>query len=125
MVALHPFVMRSVATLAAIALLAGDTGAQVHYHPDGNPWKQRASDGPDAAVDGWYYNLGVTGIRVQLIESAPTVLLVQHVLKDSPASSTIRQGDILIAEIRVEVDLDAGVIAVTGLKRAGIGNHEL
>ena len=51
--------------------------AQVHYHPDGQPWRQRAGDGPDAEVPGWYYNLGRTGLRVELVAEAPTHLVVR------------------------------------------------
>jgi hypothetical protein len=52
-------------------LLASAAAAQVHYFPDGRPWKQRASGGPDAEAPGWYYNLGVTGIRVELYSNKP------------------------------------------------------
>ena len=55
----------------AIAQSVLPAAAQVHYHPDGQPWKQRAAGGPDAEVDGWYYNLGITGLRVELVEEAP------------------------------------------------------
>ena len=70
--------------------------AQVHYHPDGNPWRQRASAGPDAEVDGWYYNLGITGIRAQLVEDAPEHLLVKHVFEDTPAARQVRPGDLIV-----------------------------
>ena len=67
---------------AVLAALASPTAsAQVHYFPDGRPWSQRADGGPDAEVDGWYYNLGITGLRVQLIEEAPTHLLVEARLR--------------------------------------------
>jgi hypothetical protein len=77
-------------------LLATSATAQVHYHPDGNPWKQRASSGPDAEVDGWYYNLGVTGLRVQLLEEAPKQLLVKHVFDGTPAARKVRVGDRIV-----------------------------
>ena len=74
-------------------LLMTTATAQVHYHKDGNPWKQRAGRGPDAEVDGWYYNLGITGIRVELIEDAPDELLVKHVFAGSPADRKVLVGD--------------------------------
>ena len=67
--------------------------AQVHYHDDGNPWKQHAASGPDAAVPGWFYNLGITGLRAQLIADDPKVLLIQYVFPKSPVSEVIQIGD--------------------------------
>jgi hypothetical protein len=83
-------------SISAFTLLAPAAIAQVHYHPDGNPWKQRARNGPDAEVDGWYYNLGITGLRVQLLEDQPTHLLVKHVFENSPAERKVRIGDLII-----------------------------
>lgn len=67
--------------------------AQVHYHADGRPWSQRARNGPDAEVPGWYYNLGTTGLRVELVADAPTHLVVRHVFAGSPAAAHVRVGD--------------------------------
>ena len=50
--------------------------SQVHYLSNGSPWNRRAEAGPDAEVGGWYYNLGTTGIRVQLIAEAPKPLVL-------------------------------------------------
>ena len=81
--------------LFACVASASNAFAQVHYYGDGRPWKQRAGDGPDAEVDGWYYNLGVTGLRVELVESAPKHLLVKHVFDDSPAARKVKVGDFI------------------------------
>lgn len=67
--------------------------AQVHYHDDGRPWNQKANRGPDAAVPGWFYNLGETGLRVELVAAAPTHLVVRHVFDGSPAHGEVRVGD--------------------------------
>lgn len=67
--------------------------AQVDYSADGRPWSQRADGGPDAEVKGWYYNLGITGLRVRLIEESPTHLVVEHVFERSPAARAVRVGD--------------------------------
>jgi hypothetical protein len=80
-------------SLLAFVLTSIPAAAQVHYHPDGNPWKQRASSGPDAEVPGWYYNLGLTGIRVELVEAQPTHLVVRYVFAKTPASGRVRVGD--------------------------------
>lgn len=79
---------------ALVAWLAVSAAvAQVHYFADGRPWRQRAHSGPDQVVDGWYYNLGVSGLRVELVEAAPTHLVVRHVFKGSPADGQLRVGD--------------------------------
>lgn len=77
-------------------LSCAPVAAQVHYHPDGRPWSQRARSGPDAEVPGWYYNLGITGLRVELTEEAPRHLTVRHVLSGSPAEKKILPGDVLV-----------------------------
>lgn len=70
--------------------------AQVHHHPDGHPWRQRVERGPDAECPGWFYNLGVTGIRVQLTEATPRVLLVGCVLRGSVAEGVVQIGDRIV-----------------------------
>jgi len=87
-----------IATRLATALLAlsGGVLAQVHYHPDGSPWNQRADSGPDAVVPGWYYNLGLSGLRVELVEQEPTQLVVRYVFEGSPAAGKVEIGDALI-----------------------------
>lgn len=82
-------------TLALLPLAASIAVAQVHYHEDGRPWKQRVNKGPDAAVPGWFYNLGVTGLRVQLIKERPKHLQVMHVLEGSPAEGQVLVGDVI------------------------------
>lgn len=84
--------LAAVLVLATAPLLA----AQVHYFPDGAPWNQRADAGPDAVVDGWYYNLGISGLRVMLLADAPKHLLVKHVFDGSPAARRVRVGDVLV-----------------------------
>ncbi|HMS16391.1 MAG TPA: DUF6288 domain-containing protein, partial [Planctomycetota bacterium] len=85
--------------LAIVLSLASSLIGQVHYHADGGPWRQRASSGPDAEVPGWYYNLGVTGLRVELVADHPTHLVVRHVLSESVAENLIRPGDHLVGAL--------------------------
>lgn len=82
--------------LLAAAGLVGPATAQVHYHPNGRPWTIQARSGPDAEVEGWLYNLGLTGIRVKLIEEEPTHLVVGHVFEGSRAEGKVRVGDHII-----------------------------
>ena len=84
-----------VARLAFVVLvgLPASLQAQVDYHDSGEPWNQRADSGPDADVPGWFYNLGITGLRVQLVKDDPKSLLVKYVFPDSPASRQVKVGD--------------------------------
>ncbi len=70
--------------------------SQVHYFEDGRPWKNRANGGPDREVDGWYYNLGVTGMRAELSASRPKHLLIKYVFTGSPADKQIQANDYIV-----------------------------
>jgi len=86
------------APFAFFALLAGISTpllAQVHYEND-HPWKQRAESGPDAEVPGWFYNLGITGMRAVLVADEPKVLLVRHVFPKTPARGLVKIDDKII-----------------------------
>ena len=69
--------------------------AQVDYGKD-NPWNQRAESGPDAEVPGWFYNLGITGLRAQLVADEPAALLIKYVFPKSPADGHIKNGDLIV-----------------------------
>jgi len=87
-----PLVARGLSILAVFACATLAT-AQVHYHDSGHPWKQRARSGPDAEVPGWYYNLGITGLRAELVADEPKSLVIRHVFARSPASGIVHVGD--------------------------------
>jgi Family of unknown function (DUF6288) len=84
------------ATAPLSSLLLQAQAAQVHYHANGAPWNQRADAGPDAVVPGWYYNLGLSGLRVELVAAEPTHLVVRHVLAGSPTKGLVEVGDHII-----------------------------
>ena len=88
--------MRRLLSCLTASLACAALSAQVHYHDDGRPWRQRANSGPDQVVDGWFYNLGVTGLRVELVATAPTHLVVRHVFEGSPAAKKVRVGDHIV-----------------------------
>jgi hypothetical protein len=89
------FHLSAVILALGLLLFPSPSFAQVHYDGLDHPWGQRAGSGPDAEVDGWYFNLGLSGIRAQLLEDAPTLLLVKHVFQGSPADGKVRVGDLL------------------------------
>lgn len=84
--------------LSIVAILSTSclSPAQVHYFPDDRPWKNQANSGPDAEVKGWLYNLGVTGLRVRLVEDSPTHLVVGHVFERSAADGKVKVGDHIV-----------------------------
>jgi len=84
---------RKLFPVAAALLMAALGFAQVHHFPDGGPWNQRAGSGPDAEVPGWYYNLGPTGLRVELVDAAPKELFVRYVFAGTPAAGKLQVGD--------------------------------
>ncbi|QDV04950.1 hypothetical protein Poly30_04450 [Planctomycetes bacterium Poly30] len=59
-----------------VSAVSSPATAQVYHDPDGKPWIQRTDIGPDAEAPGWFYDLGVTGLRVRLEEEQPTQLVV-------------------------------------------------
>jgi alpha-galactosidase len=83
-------------TVVPVVLSAVEARAQVHYQESGHPWKQRADAGPDAEVPGWYYNLGITGMRAELVADAPKSLVIRHVFANSPAYGLVQSGDHII-----------------------------
>jgi hypothetical protein len=86
-------------TLRLVCLLvlchASPLLAQVDYGKD-NPWNQRAESGPDAEVPGWFYNLGITGLRAQLVADEPKALLIKYVFPKSPADGRVKVGDLIV-----------------------------
>ncbi|MDG2310067.1 MAG: hypothetical protein P8L98_05760, partial [Planctomycetota bacterium] len=71
--------LKTLVACSAVIVLSGYSQAQVHYTDGGSPWNQKVESGPDKDVPGWFYNCGITGIRVELIEDVPTSLLVRYV----------------------------------------------
>jgi hypothetical protein len=83
--------------LASLLLLgqASRSHAQVDYGKE-SPWDQRAESGPDAKVPGWFYNLGITGLRAQLVADEPKALLIKYVFPKSPADGEVKVGDLVV-----------------------------
>jgi len=87
--------LKTLVACSAVIVLSGYSQAQVHYTDGGSPWNQKVESGPDKDVPGWFYNCGITGIRVELIEDVPTALLVRYVFPKSPAFGKIKEGDFI------------------------------
>lgn len=80
----------------ALLLFSASLQGQVHYHDNHSPWGQRVNSGPDAEAPGWFYNLGITGLRAQLIPNEPKALLVKYVFPKSPADGQVKTGDLIV-----------------------------
>jgi hypothetical protein len=86
--------VKKIIPLIALALSCPPLAAQVAY--DGTyPWSQTTDVAPDNAVPGWFYNLGITGLRVQLDPAAPRTLVVKHVFANTPAAGQFRVNDVI------------------------------
>jgi hypothetical protein len=86
--------MKKIVPLFALALSCPPLAAQVDY--DGTyPWSETTSFAPDNAVPGWFYNLGITGLRVQLNPAAPRTLVVKHVFAGTPAAGQFSVNDVI------------------------------
>ncbi len=82
--------------LLAGTMLGGSGLGQVGYNVDtGHPWTETTNVGPDAVVPGWFYNLGITGLRVQLDPDAPRTLVVKYVFPGSPAAGLLQADDVI------------------------------
>jgi len=78
-----------------VMLFPSTLRAQVDYGQV-SPWDQRAESGPDAKVPGWFYNLGITGLRAQLVADEPKALLIKYVFAKSPADGHVKVGDLVV-----------------------------
>jgi len=87
--------MNPAAAALLVLALAPPLAAQVHYS-ESSPWNQRASSGPDAEVPGWFYNLGITGMRARLLAEEPKALRIEYVFPGSPAAGKVEAGDLLV-----------------------------
>jgi hypothetical protein len=80
-----------------LAVAAAPATAQVRYDKtSGKPWNEQAVEGPDGLVSGWFYNLGPTGLRAELVANEPTALVVRYVFPDSVASGLIEREDVIV-----------------------------
>ncbi len=66
------------------------------YGLDRVPWDARTKVGPDAAVPGWYINLGLTGARAKLTPDDPKALQVMYVFEGTPAFGKLQKGDRIV-----------------------------
>ncbi len=60
------------------------------------PWSVTTRVETDAAVGGWYVNLGITGARAKLAAANPKVLEVMYVFKRTPADGKLLVGDMIV-----------------------------
>jgi hypothetical protein len=79
--------MKKIIPLLALPLTSLPLAAQVDYNDEENlPWSRTTTVAPDSAVPGWFYNLGITGLRVKLDSAAKRTLVVKYVFAGTPAA---------------------------------------
>lgn len=81
---------------AAVWLGSWATAPSQVAYSGGFPWSQRADSGPDAEVPGWFYNLGITGLRAELVADHPKALRIKYVFPKSPAHRKVKVDDLII-----------------------------
>jgi Family of unknown function (DUF6288) len=92
--------MKKIIPLLALPLISLPLSAQVDYNDAANlPWSRTTSVAPDSAVPGWFYNLGITGMRVKLDSAAPRTLVVKYVFPGTPAALAGIQVDDVITGV--------------------------
>lgn len=85
--------------LMLLAFFPANVFAQVHYDEtgiDGDPWTVPFEEGPDAVTGGWWYNLRITGLRIELVTDRPKVMVARFVFPASPAGGIMQAGDVII-----------------------------
>jgi hypothetical protein len=93
--------MKKIILLLALALSCLPLTAQVDYNDNENaPWSETTAVAPDSVVPGWFYNLGITGLRVKLDSAAPRTLVVKYVFAGTPAAAAGIQVDDVITGIK-------------------------
>lgn len=87
----------SIASFVVMSLLVCSTASAVNWNEkEGSPWNRKTKTGPDAAVNGFYINLGITGARAKLTEKYPQYLVIAYVFKGTPASGKLEVGDLIV-----------------------------
>ncbi|MDA1263765.1 MAG: DUF6288 domain-containing protein [Planctomycetota bacterium] len=81
--------MRSL--LITLLLLGTPAAADIE-----SAWTVTTKVGPDAAVPGWFLNLGITGARAKITKDDPRALQVTHVFDRTPAHKQLLVGDRIV-----------------------------
>jgi Family of unknown function (DUF6288) len=93
--------MKRIILLLALALSCLPLTAQVDYNDNENtPWSLTTTVAPDSLVPGWFYSLGITGLRVKLDSAAPRTLVVKYVFAGTPAAAAGIQVDDVITGVK-------------------------
>lgn len=92
--------LRLIAIACLGALLASSASA-VNEKKDGWPWNIKLHGWHDREVaedlgQGWFLNVGPTGIRAQITHKEPKYFTVKYVFRNSPAHGHIKIGDIIV-----------------------------
>ncbi|MFC1805759.1 DUF6288 domain-containing protein [Planctomycetota bacterium] len=96
-IVINTFPISSIASFVVTTLLAYSTASAINWkEQEGSPWNRKTNTGPDAAVNGFYINLGITGARAKLTEKYPQYLVIAYVFKGTPAHGRLAVGDLIV-----------------------------
>lgn len=93
--------MHRLLTLFVLSLLIATPAQAVYEKKDGFPWNMKLHGYHDRELaeklgEGFFMNVGPTGIRAQITHEHPTAFTVRFVFSKSPAAGKIKAGDVIV-----------------------------
>lgn len=87
--------------LTVLACLVATPASAVYEKQDGFPWNLKLHGYHDREIaeklgEGFFMNVGPTGIRAQITHKHPTAFTVRFVFSKSPAAGKIKPGDVIV-----------------------------
>lgn len=87
--------------LFTLTLLIALPAAAVYEKADGFPWNLKLHGYHDRELaeklgEGFFMNVGPTGIRAQITHEHPTAFTVRFVFSNSPAAGKVKAGDVIV-----------------------------
>jgi hypothetical protein len=87
--------------LILLACLIATPAAAVYEKQDGFPWNLKLHGYHDRELaeklgEGFFMNVGPTGIRAQITHEHPTAFTVRFVFSNSPAAGKVNAGDVIV-----------------------------
>lgn len=88
-------------SLFVLACLCASPATAVHEKQDGFPWNLKLHGYHDRELaeklgEGFFMNVGPTGIRAQITHKHPSAFTVRFVFSKSPAAGKIKAGDVIV-----------------------------
>lgn len=93
--------MRRLLILFVLSLLIATPAQAVYEKKDGFPWNMKLHGYHDREIaeklgEGFFMNVGPTGIRAQITHQHPSAFTVRFVFSKSPAAGKVNPGDVIV-----------------------------